>query len=115
MYDILSGHSKAYKTLSESKQEYEKYKQSYEEDLKMFEKNKEEYTNKLKVLEKDIEPKIMEAYRKVRNNNLFPVVVPLSGSMCGRCRVELPFANLEKLNEQGTITCEHCGRIIYKV
>lgn len=114
MNAILSGHNRAYKTLTESKQEYEKCKQAYDEDVKAYEKEKEEFSKKLQVLEKDIEPKIMEAYKKVRNNNLFPVVVPLSGSMCGRCRVELPFANIEKLNEQGTIICEHCGRIIYK-
>lgn len=112
---IVSGHNKQYKILNDSMVEYDKCKKQFDEDKKKFENAKEEYVKKLQAVEKEIEPKVMEAYKKVRNNNIFPVVVPLSGSLCGRCRVELPFANIEKLNQQGTIICEHCGRIIYKV
>ena len=28
--------------------------------------------------------------------------------------MELPFANITKLNEEGVITCEHCRRLVYK-
>ena len=57
----------------------------------------------------------MEAYIKRRKENVFPVVVPLTGNSCGGCHVELPYANITKLNEEGLLSCEHCRRLIYKV
>ena len=73
-----------------------------------------EIAGKLKELSKSIDSNIMQVYQKRRNENVFPVLVPLNGNSCGGCHMELPFANITKLNEEGVITCEHCRRIVYK-
>ena len=63
---------------------------------------------------KSIDNNVIETYQKKRNENIFPVLVPLNGNCCGGCHIELPMTNLIKLNEEGIVTCEHCRRIVYK-
>lgn len=114
MNGVLSEFNKAIKTINSSKEEYAMHKKAYDEDVVQVEKEKEKIAVKLKALSADIDPKIMEEYTKRRKENVFPVVVPLRGNSCGGCHVELPFANLTKLNEEGMLSCEHCRRLIYK-
>lgn len=114
MNAVLSEFNKAIKLINSSKEDYSKYKQAYDEDLKKVDKEKAKVAEKLNSIAKDIDSKIMEAYTKRRKENVFPVVVPLKGNSCGGCHVELPFANITKLNEEGILSCEHCRRIIYK-
>ncbi len=114
MNAILADFNKTIKIFNTAKNDYSKKKQAYDEDVKEVEKQKSEISKDLKELSKSIEPNIMEAYQKRRGENVFPVLVPLNGNCCGGCHMELPFANLTKLNEEGIITCEHCRRIVYK-
>lgn len=114
MNAILADFNKTKKAFNSSKEEYAKRKQAYDDDVKAIENQKSEIAVKLKDLSKSIDLKIMEAYQKRRNENVFPVLVPLNGNSCGGCHMELPFANITKLNEEGIITCEHCRRIVYK-
>jgi len=114
MNAVLSEFNKAIKTINSSKEEYAQHKNAYDEDVKEIDKEKAKIAEKLKALSVDIDAKIMEAYTKRRRENVFPVVVPLKGNSCGGCHVELPFANITKLNEEGILSCEHCRRIIYK-
>lgn len=79
-----------------------------------MEQEKVEIEKKLKSLEKNIDGKLLEAYKKRRGENIFPIVVALNGNSCGGCHVELPFANIVKLDSEGILICEHCRRIIYK-
>ena len=64
-------------------------------------------------LEKEIDKGLLEKYNEKKHDNIFPVFVPLSGKMCGGCRMELPSKELDKLKTTKYIVCEHCGRIIY--
>ncbi len=114
MNAILADFNKTKKTFNTAREEYAKRKLAYDEDVKSIEKQKSEIAVKLKELSKTIDATIMEAYQKRRNENVFPVLVPLNGNSCGGCHMELPFANITKLNEEGVITCEHCRRIVYK-
>ena len=62
-----------------------------------------------------MDKQLLLEYKKRRNDNIFPVVVPLEGkNFCGRCRMELPMAAISKINDTGVITCEHCKRLVYK-
>ena len=114
MNAVLSEFNKSVKIINTSKEQYAKHKEAYDEDVKQTDCEKAKIADKLKALSVDIDPKIMEAYTKRRRENVFPVVVPLKGNSCGGCHMELPFANLTKLNEEGILSCEHCRRIIYK-
>lgn len=114
MNAVLSEFNKAVKLINTSKEEYAKYKQAYDADVKAIDVEKAKVAEKLKGLSVDIDAKFLEAYTKRRKENIFPVFVPLKGNSCGGCHMELPFANLTKLNEEGVLPCEHCRRIIYK-
>ena len=66
-------------------------------------------------LKPKIDPVLFERYSKLAEQ-VHPVFVPLEGeNRCGRCRVEMPLAQVAaKIAEKGYLTCENCGRIIYK-
>lgn len=111
---VLADFNKTIKVFNSSKDEYGKAKQSYDNHIKSVEQEKSEVEKKLKTLEKNIDGKLLEAYKKRRGENIFPIVVTLNGNSCGGCHVELPFANIAKLDSEGILICEHCRRIIYK-
>lgn len=112
---VLADFNKTIKVFNNCKEQYAKSKNAYEEDVKAVTQSQEEIKNKLQALSKDIEPKVMEAYLKRRKENIFPVVVPLVNNSCGGCHIELPYANISKLEDEGILTCEHCHRLIYKL
>lgn len=66
-------------------------------------------------LKPKIDPVLFERYSKL-SEQVHPVFVPLEGeNRCGGCRMETPTARLTaKMAESGYVTCENCGRIIYK-
>ncbi len=111
---VLSDFNKTIKVFNSSKEQFAKCKAEYDNDVKKVEGVKNEISNKLKALAKNIDNKIMEAYLKRRKENIFPVVVPLKGNLCGGCHMELPYATISMLDSEGILTCEHCRRIIYK-
>lgn len=111
---VLSEFNKTIKIFNSCKEQYSKSKIAYDNDVKSVEAKSQELTKKLKEYEKAIDTKIMEAYLKRRKENIFPVVVPINNNSCGGCHIELPYANISKLEEDGILTCEHCHRLIYK-
>lgn len=115
MNAVLAEFNKAVKLINTSKEEYAKQKQAYDEAVKDNEKEKSAIEKNLQAIAVGIDSKLMEVYLKRRKENLFPVFVALKGNSCGGCHMELPFANLTKLNEEGILPCEHCRRIIYKL
>lgn len=111
---ILSEFNKAKKSYDEARKQYDVCKQKVEEEKKQYEPEKERIKKDLEKLEKNVDATLMAEYKKRRNDNIFPVVVPLEGSFCGRCRVEQSKVAISRLKENGVITCEHCKRFIYK-
>ena len=111
---VLSDFNKTIKTFNSAKEQYAKFKESYDNDVKSVEERKAKIEDELKNLAKKIEPKLIEAYEKRRKENIFPVFVELKGHSCGGCHMELPYANISKLESDGILSCEHCHRVIYK-
>lgn len=66
-------------------------------------------------LKKAIDPQLFDVYKRI-SEQTHPVFVPLqNGNRCGGCRMEMPTAQVNsKIGEKGYMTCEHCGRVIYK-
>ncbi len=94
---------------------YKSSKENYEKSISAVEPKINELKAQRKALEKDIEPALLEKYKTMKADNIFPVFVPLlDGKTCYGCRMELASSKLNKLNSDGYITCEHCGRLIYK-
>lgn len=112
---ILSEFNKTKKSYDEARNEYAVCKQKIDEETKLLEPEKEKIEKQLLVLEKDVAPEVMAEYKKRRNDNIFPVIVPLEGNnFCGRCRMELPKVAISRIKEKGVITCEHCKRLVYQ-
>ncbi len=111
----LADFNKTIKTFNTCKEQYAKSKAAYDNDVKSVEDKKNEIENDLKKLAKSLDGKLFEAYQKRRKENIFPVVVPIINNSCGGCHIELPYANISKLEDDGILTCEHCHRIIYKM
>lgn len=69
----------------------------------------------LKEIAKSLPQGLTEEYEKLKRQGIYPPYVPLRGSnQCSGCSMELPMGQVYSLNENGTIRCEHCRRIIYK-
>ncbi len=89
-------------------------KDKYEQLLSSYAPKIEKVKKEMKDLEKIIDPKQMEKYRSIKNDKIFPVLVPLQNNLCGGCRMEIASGKLNKLSTEPYIICEHCGRVIYK-
>lgn len=111
---VLSDFNKTIKIFNSCKEQFAKSKSAYENEVKAVEASQKELQDKLATLAKGIDAKVMDAYNKRRKENIFPIVVPIVNNSCGGCHIELPYANISKLENDGILTCEHCHRIIYK-
>ena len=96
---------------------YKEYAPKYNE----LKASKEGETNKIKeelvAMEKKISPDILVAYKKKRQEKIFPVVysTKIMGKSvhCGRCGNELPIASAENLKKGELVECESCHRLLY--
>lgn len=101
------------KRYGSARNKYNEHKEQFETEEKELKPQLENIYSKLKQLEKDIDPKVIAKYKSIRQDNVFPVLVPLSDKSCGGCMMELSYASQSKLKEQGYLECEHCRRLIY--
>lgn len=68
---------------------------------------------KLQKQEKNVNPELIQKYRNLKREGIFPVLVKLQdGKNCGHCRVEQSMGKKEKLKINGYTECEQCHRII---
>lgn len=90
-------------------------KENYEKSVSAVEPKIEELKAQLKALEKTCNPVLLEKYKAMKNDHIFPVFVPLlDGKNCAGCRMEMASSKLNKLSTEPYIVCEHCGRLIFK-
>jgi predicted nucleic acid-binding Zn-ribbon protein len=111
---ILAEFNKTKKVYDDARNGYAVCKQKIDEETKLLEPEKEKIKKQLAAIEKEVEPNLLAEYKKKRNDNIFPVIVPLENkNFCGRCRMELPKVAISRIKETGVITCEHCKRFVY--
>lgn len=112
---ILTEFNKTKKLYDEARSQYAICKKKIDEDTKALEPEKEKIKKQLASLEGEVDSTLLAEYKKKRNDNIFPVIVPLENdNFCGRCRMELPKVAISRIKEKGVITCEHCKRFVYK-
>lgn len=97
-----------------ARSKHKESKDKYEALLSTYQPKIETTKKEMKQLEKEVEPALLEKYRAIKNDKVFPVFVSLDGKLCGGCRMEIASGTLNKLANSKFITCEHCGRVIYK-
>ena len=88
-------------------------KEKYESKRNDMQPKLVELDNKLKALEKEISPEVLAKYKTLRNDGIFPILVPVVNKCCGGCRMEIPSSTLDKLKTNKVTQCEHCRRVIY--
>lgn len=62
----------------------------------------------------DFSTKFLEIYNGLREQKVWPIVVPLNDRTCGGCFMELSADALANIDNDDIIRCPDCGRIIYK-
>lgn len=105
-----------FKKYNKSIKEYKVSKEAFMALKESLQKEASECLKQLRDLSKEIEPKVMQSYKRVREERKkFPVLVPLNDKNCGGCGMEIS-GNLEEKFSGGTelAECPSCGRIIYK-
>lgn len=104
----------AVKGLEVKKADLEKKKEELERIIEETEKEEAELQKKVQKAEKDLEPRIMQAYYRIRGsyrNGL--AVVSVARNSCGGCfAVVPPQLQAEIKQSKNIIICEHCGRIL---
>ena len=88
-------------------------KEQYEKRIENLEPKKNEILAKMAELEKEADKTMLAKYKSIKNDNIFPVFVPLHGNLCGGCRMAIPSGQLDKIKSAKTARCEQCGRILY--
>ncbi|MCL2851141.1 MAG: hypothetical protein FWE01_02145 [Firmicutes bacterium] len=90
---------------------YEAQKNELEPQLKVVEKE-------LKSIESSVDKKLMDKYKKLRSSDKTgrdtDIVVPLISNRCAGCHFELALSMTHKISTEGYITCEECGKILFK-
>ncbi len=89
-------------------------KQKYDQLVASVQPKIDEIKKKQDQLKQSIDKSILQKYIDKRNDNMFPVFVPLmDGKQCGACRMVLPSKQMDALKEKKFTACEQCGRIVY--
>lgn len=110
---VIDEYQKASKIYGEARNKYNECKAAYDKEMEALEPKRKELEKKLAQEEKGIDKDVLDKYKHLRKDNIFPVYVPLRNNSCGGCNIELPVAVISKLKEEGALSCEHCHRIIY--
>lgn len=111
--EILKKFDVAKKQAANAKAVYVKSKDAYEAFIKEKTSNYTELKNKLTSMQKELNPTLFKRYQAVRQDKIFPVLVPLNESNCGYCQMSLNANDANQLKTNGFIICENCHRIIY--
>ena len=101
------------KKILDAKEKRETLKAESSEKTQSNEPEIDEVKKQMAKLEKVVEPAKLAKYKALKQDGIFPVVVPLVDKRCGGCRMELSNSALDKLKLNGVHECEQCRRLIY--
>lgn len=110
---ILDEFDNTKKRYGVAKAKHAEHKQKYEVERQKKEPEIHKLQQELASLEKGIDKELLSRYKSKRTDKFFPIFVPLRGSSCGGCMMELSVAQIEKLKKNGILECENCRRYIY--
>lgn len=109
---LLNDYNVAMNQLKATKQKVDALKDMIAKMQETITPQLQEIDKKIKALEPSVDQAILSKYTKMRDDNIFPVFVKLTGNRCGGCQMELPLSFIEKLKVKGSLPCEECHRII---
>ncbi len=112
---ILTEFNKAGQFFNACKQKYQQHKKDFDQEVENAQPQINAIKKELSNLEKNVDKELIELYKKKRNDKIFPILVALNNKSCGGCHMEIPASQISKIEEKGTLICENCRRIIYKI
>ncbi len=104
----------AQKSLDERKQDLTNKKKELEDIVSDTQKEEEALINKAHTIELVIEPRLLNAYKRIRGNARNGLaVVTVERDACGGCFNKIPpQRQLDIKSRKKIIVCEYCGRIL---
>ena len=101
-------------TLEERQKDLEAKKAELEEIVSETKQEEEKLREKAKVLETTIEPRLLQAFKRIRKNSRNGLgVVYVQRDACGGCFNKIPpQKQLDIRSRKKIIVCEYCGRIM---
>lgn len=113
--ELLKNFESAKQTALKARAKHKESKEKYDKKASMLQPKIDELTETLSKMEKDLNKEDFAKYKQLKNDNIFPVFVPLNEKVCSACRMEVPSAKFDKLKNEKYIVCEQCRRLIYKI
>ena len=106
--------SRSNEVLEERKQDLEAKKMELEEIISETKQEEERLREKAKSLELTIEPRLLQAFKRIRKNTRNGLgVVYVQRDACGGCYNKIPpQKQLDIRSRKKIIVCEYCGRIM---
>ena len=100
--------------LDERKKDLEAKKSELEEIVSETKQEEEKLREKAKVLETTIEPRLLQAFKRIRKNSRNGLgIVYVQRDACGGCFNKIPpQRQLDIRSRKKIIVCEYCGRIL---
>ena len=100
--------------VEEKKQDLEIKKSELHEIIEENRQEEERLREKCKVLEQNIEPRLLQSFRRIRNNTRNGLgIVYVQRESCGGCFNKIPpQRQLDIRMRKKIIVCEYCGRIM---
>ena len=100
--------------LTERQNDLKLKKEELEDIVSETKKDEEELLERSKAAETKIEPRLLNAYKRIRSNVRNGLgVVPVERDACGGCFNKIPpQRQLDIRMHKKIIVCEHCGRIL---
>lgn len=109
---LLNDYKSAMTKLKITKEKYNFLKEKVSKLEQVMQPQVEKLKEQIAVLAKDSDPEMYEIYKKLRQDNVYPVFVRLENNRCGGCKMEMSLNFIEKLKGKKMLHCEECRRII---
>jgi len=101
--------------MSNAKKAFDQLKVAHSKELDAGKGDLEKFRANVAQAAKNVEPELMEQYKKIKQHRPNPVAY-FKNKRCQGCNMELPSSMLQALKDKDRITlCENCGRILYAV
>jgi len=110
---ILTNYEEARKKYEVARKKHSEVKEKFEKEKSLLQPKISEFEAELKAMEKNVDSKLLTKYKEKRQDKIFPVFVKFSSDACGGCRMQLSYAQIEKLKKEGMIECENCHRYMF--
>ena len=97
---------------AKARAEFDKLKAVYDDEFKTASVKQTELKAKVAQQEKGIDPALLTKYKAIKKHTS-PVITGLHDGRCGGCNMQLPAADMNRIQTGSPyVECENCGRII---